>query len=198
MGLRRVVVTPTFAAGLGVVMAAVIAYPLTKTVISYGREPPAGGHPCRVAGCATTAPDSGGLASAKPGHFVPSRPRHHQAGADGPAASGLRPVMTYRTLQQWPGGFVGQVTITMPTGAMPTSWRLRLSYPSAAIDNVWGGSWAPRGPHVVVVTSGQSDPAWPGSSPSPGAGNIRIFLTVTGPSRAPAGCELNGRPCARG
>ena len=32
--VRRVVVTPTFAAGLGVVIAAAMAYPMTKTVIS--------------------------------------------------------------------------------------------------------------------------------------------------------------------
>src|SRR5215475_15184098 len=62
--VRRVVVTPTFAAGLGVVIAAGMAYPMTKTVISYGGAPPAGGEPCVTAGCVG---DSGELATASPG-----------------------------------------------------------------------------------------------------------------------------------
>ena len=51
--MRRVVVTPTFAAGLGVVVAAVLAYPM-QTVFSYvapgasGR----GGLLCAQGGCA--------------------------------------------------------------------------------------------------------------------------------------------------
>src|SRR5499426_4810998 len=57
--VRRVVVTPTFAAGLGVVIAAVLAYPMTKTVISYGGAPPAGGQPCQVKGCVSTPGDKG-------------------------------------------------------------------------------------------------------------------------------------------
>jgi Cellulose binding domain len=197
MGLRRVAVTPTFAAGLGVVIAAVIAYPLTRTIISYGREPPAAGHPCLVAGCATTPPDSGGLATAKPGlRLVPRKPKHHPAAA-GPAAAGQRPVMTYQTLHQWPGGFVGQVTITMTAGPVPASWRLRLAYRSAGIANVWGGAWTARGPHVVVVTpAGQSGPL--GSHPSPGAGDIQVYITVTGTPGPPSGCTLDGQPCARG
>jgi hypothetical protein len=203
VGLRRVTVTPTFAAGLGVVIAAIIAYPLTRTVISYGPEPPAAGHPCLVTGCATTAPDSGGLASAKPGlRLVPPRPPHHRAAAARPSAAARppanrpRPVMTYQTVHQGPSGFIGQVTITMPAGPVPASWRLRLSYRSAAISTVWGGVWTARGPHVVVVR-----PAAQGGltgRPGAGAGDIRIYLAVTGPPGPPTGCELNGQRCALG
>src|SRR2546421_8912641 len=62
--VRRVVVTPTFAAGLGVVIAAGMAYPMTKTVISYGGAPPAGGGARLTAGCGGDG--SGGLAAAPP------------------------------------------------------------------------------------------------------------------------------------
>jgi hypothetical protein len=201
MGMRRIVVTPTFAAGLGVVIAAVIAYPLTRTVISYGREPPAAGHPCLVTGCATTAPGDGGLASAKPGRrLVPPRPKHHRGPATGAAAaSGPRPVMTYQTLHQWPDGFVGQVIITMPAGPVPASWRLRLSYRSAAITNVWGGSLAAHGPHTVVVTpGGQNDQGGQEGRSSQNAGDVQIYVAVTGPPGPPTGCEFNGQACARG
>jgi hypothetical protein len=201
MGLRRVAVTPTFAAGLGVVIAAVIAYPLTRAVISYGPEPPVAGHPCPVTACATTAPDGGGLASAKPGRrLVPPRPppRHHRAALARPAAAGPRPVMTYQTLHQWPGSFAGQVTITMPAGPVPASWRLRLSYRSAIIARVWGGTWTARGPHVVVVRPPVPSGPAPGVDSGGGPGDIRIYLEVTGPPGPPTGCEFNGRPCASG
>ncbi len=199
MGLRRIAVTPTFAAGLGIVIAAVIAYPLTRTVISYGPEPPVAEHPCPVTACATNAPGSGGLASAKPGQPLPSprprpRPRHPQVK---PAVGGPRLVMTYQTLHQWAGGFAGEVIITMPAGQLPASWRLRLSYRLGAIGNVWGGAWTARGPRVVVVSgtgnSGSPDTGYGGS-----AGEIRIYLAVTGPPGPPTGCALNGQPCTRG
>ncbi len=201
VGMRRVAVTPTFAAGLGVVIAAVIAYPLTRTVISYGPEPPAAGHRCPVTACATTAP-GGGLASAKPGlRLPPPRPpaRPHPDVPARPAAAGPRPVMNYQTLRQWRGGFAGQVTITMPAGPLPASWRLRLSYRPAAIGSVWGGAWTTRGPHVVIVTSPDpGDPGWPGVGSGGGSMEIRIYLAVTGTPGPPTGCELNGQPCARG
>jgi len=113
-----------------------------------------------------------------------------------PATSGPRPVMTYQMLHQWTGGFSAQVTITMTAGPVPASWRLRLSYRSAAISTVWGGVWTARGPHVVVVR-----PAAQGGltgRPGAGAGDIRIYLAVTGPPGPPTGCELNGQRCALG
>src|SRR3989440_11447819 len=64
--VRRVVVTPTFAAGLGVVIAAGMAYPMTKTVISYGGAPPAGGGACPDPGC--VGGGRGGAAAARPRH----------------------------------------------------------------------------------------------------------------------------------
>jgi hypothetical protein len=104
--------------------------------------------------------------------------------------------MTYQTLRQWTGGFEAEVTIALPTGPLPASWRLRLSYRSAAIDRVWGGAWTARSPHVVIVTPlAQGEPGPPGVSPG---GDIRIYLEVTGLPGPPTGCELNGQPCLRG
>src|SRR6516162_897424 len=70
--VRRVVVTPTFAAGLGVVIAAGMAYPMTKTVISYGGAPPAGGGSCLTAGCVSEG--NGDLATARPGERLETPP----------------------------------------------------------------------------------------------------------------------------
>jgi Cellulose binding domain len=114
-----------------------------------------------------------------------------------PAAGRARPVMTYQTLHRWAGGFAGQVIITMPGGQLPASWRLRLSYRSAAIGSVWGGAWTARGPHVVIV-SGTGHSGWPGRGYRGAAGEIWIYLEVTGAPGPPTGCALNGQPCARG
>jgi hypothetical protein len=123
--MRRVVVTPTFAAGLGVVIAAGMALPMTKTVISYGGEPPVGGHPCPVKDC-EGGEDSGTLAGAKPGlplvtptpttsHPDPSAGTSSGAagtpGEGGAATSGPQPLMQFQTLRQWQSGFIEQIHI---------------------------------------------------------------------------------------
>src|SRR5499427_8642900 len=83
--MRRVVVTPTFAAGLGVVVAAVLAYPM-QTVFSYvapgasGR----GGLLCARDGCGhqpgTGKPAPLGTGG---GALSPSSPRSAEPGSDG-------------------------------------------------------------------------------------------------------------------
>ncbi len=199
--VRRVVVTPTFAAGLGVVIAAAMSYPMTRTVISYGGTPPVGGSPCQVADCGTGTPDgSGSLATANPGsrlvppapaatHPDPSAPANSGAGPD---ATGRAPVMRYRTLHQWQSLFIGQVTITAPGGSL-ANWQLRLSYQSAHIIGVWGGNWSPSGDHTVLVTPEG------GSEPSPaGGGSVQVILAVNGTPRPPSGCTFDGRACRTG
>ncbi len=199
--VRRVVVTPTFAAGLGVVIAAAMSYPMTRTVISYGGTPPVGGSPCQAADCGTGTPDgSGSLATANPGsqlappapaatHPDPSAPATSGAGPD---ATGPAPVMRYQTLHQWQSGFIGQVTITASGGSLAT-WQLRLSYQSAHIIGVWGGNWSPSGDHTVLVTPES------GSEPSPGGGgSVQVILAVDGTPGPPSGCTFDGRACRTG
>ena len=87
--MRRVLVTPTFAAGLGIVIAAGLAYPMTRTVISYGGTPPAGGQPCRVNGCVSGTPGDGGLATASPGRQLATlSPAMTDPASSVPGASG--------------------------------------------------------------------------------------------------------------
>lgn len=167
VAMRRVVVTPTFAAGLGVVIAAGMALPMTKTVISYGGEPPVGGHPCPVKDCVNgSSGDGGTLAGAKPGlplvtpsPVTPSpgptaapTPSRTVVSGGGRPTSGPQPVMQSQTLRQWQSGFIEQITITSPGGPAPANWQLRLSYDQARIIGVWGGQWSPSGGSTVVVT----------------------------------------------
>jgi hypothetical protein len=170
MAMRRVVVTPTFAAGLGVVIAAGMALPMTRTVISYGGEPPVGGHRCPVKDCDNGSPGDGGtLAGAKPGLplVTPSPVTHSPDPAAAPSTggaaagrsgrSGPQPVMQSQTLRQWQSGFIEQITITDPGEQAPANWQLRLTYDQARIIGVWGGQWSPSGDDTVVVTPSAGD-----------------------------------------
>jgi hypothetical protein len=198
--MRRVVVTPTFAAGLGVVIAAVLAYPMTRTVISYGGRPPAGVAPCVGSGCGTGTQDGGGTPAARPGKRLASpapAAKHPQPPAPsatgGASAPGPQPVMHFQTLNRWPGGFVGQITITGP-GVQPSAhWQLRISYGSARIIGVWGGMWASSGDHAVLVTPDS------GNGPADGGGDgVQVVLAVSGSPGPPTGCAFDGRACRIG
>ena len=191
--VRRVVVTPTFAAGLGVVIAAGMAYPMTKTVISYGGAPPAGGGSCLTAKC--VGDGSGELATARPGHRLKSATSRDPSAAPAPSgggniAAGPPPVMQYQTLREWQSGFFGQVTITDSGGSAQANWQLHLSYGSAHIIGVWGGKWIASGNHAVVVTPD----GWDGTSHN-GSSSVQVVLAVSGQAGPPSGCTFNGRTC---
>ena len=195
--VRRVVVTPTFAAGLGVVIAAGMAYPMTKTVISYGGAPPAGGGSCLTAGC--VGDGSGELATASPGQRLESPPPAATSpdpsaapapSGGGTVAAGPPPVMQFQTLRQWESGFFGQVTITNTGGSAQANWQLHLSYDSAHIIGVWGGRWTESGDHSVTVTPDSGD----GTSHD-GSSSVQVVLAVSGRSGPPSSCEFNGRAC---
>jgi Cellulose binding domain len=192
--VRRVVVTPTFAAGLGVVIAAGMAYPMTKTVISYGGTPPTGGGSCLAAGC--VGDGSGELARAGPGQRLkPPQPASLDPSpvpSGGGAAAAGSPVMQYQTLRQWQSGFFGQVTIIDSGGSAQANWQLHLSYDSAYIIGVWGGKWTASGDHAVVVTPDS------GNGTSHNGSGIQVVLAVSGHAGPPSGCTFNGRTCQTG
>ena len=159
--LRRVVVTPTFAAGLGVVVAAMLAYPM-QTVFSYvapGASGP-GGLVCAQDGC--THHSGGGkpypfgvgdgALPSSPGSAEPGNdsPRQHAGG--GGASAMAQPKMTYQVTRRWQGGFLGQIIITFP-GAVPPEWRLRIGYPARHILRTRPSSHLAPGGHAALVRS---------------------------------------------
>jgi hypothetical protein len=188
-GIRRLVVTPTFAAALGVVAAAVLAYPVTRTVISYGGTPPVGGHRCPVQGClALGGGGAGKPALANPGTRLapprPSSPRPSRTKSHSTA-----PAVHYQTVRQWQGGFVEQVTISPPPGPAPVNWHLLLSYGSKPITDAWPGTWKLEGTHAILVDSG----GFAGKRSEPG--RIQVYLEVSGPPGPPAECSFDGQTC---
>lgn len=186
-GIRRLVVTPTFAAALGVVVAAVLAYPVTRTVISYGDAPPVGGHRCPVQGCpALGGGGAGKPALANPGtRLVTPRPSRTKSHSTAPA-------VRYQTLRQWQGGFVEQVTISPPPGSALANWHLLLSYGSRPITDVWPGTWKREGAHAVLIDSG----GFAGKRSE--QGEIQVDLEVSGPPGPPAECSFDGQNCRAG
>jgi hypothetical protein len=192
-------VTPTFAAGLGIVVAAVLVYPMTRTVFKYS-GPGWGGVNCQTAGCKASG-QGGGPASARPGHKIvppPSAPPSPTAPAQPPASSPRKasppasgtPTVSYQTAHQWEGGFQELITITFGSGSVPAHWGLWFSYRTANhIFGVWGGRWAPHGSQTAVVTD-------PGKQAPPVEGNsIKIYVAVTGSPGAPSGCSFDHQPC---
>src|SRR5215468_9974578 len=202
--MRRLVVTPTFAAGLGVVVAAVLAYPM-QTVFSYvapgasGR----GGLLCTGGGCGhRSGPGRPSPFGAGGGALSPPSPAPAKGGNDGPPASPVpqtgggiggtaiaEPRLSYKITSKWQGGFWGQVTITFP-GAVPPKWSLRIGYPTGHILGMNPGSrLAPNG-HAVVVRSTD----YAGGS-GPGKRTFAIGVGVQGAPTHPGRCSFNGRAC---
>jgi hypothetical protein len=192
--MRRVVVTPTFAAGLGVVVAAVLAYPM-RTVFNYagpagapcqpascgfgtgGKAPALGsGNPMKTAGPSATHSGTSGSTSAA---------RHGSHDVDGPGRAGA-PQLTYHTYGKGHWGFDGTIEIVFQPKHAHDRWRLRFGYPAARILKVWAGRYLPHGPHSAEVDSWD----WPSAN-----GPIRFSIGVAGHPGPPHRCSFNGRPC---
>jgi hypothetical protein len=199
--MRRVVLTPTFAAGLGVVVAAVLAYPM-RTVFLYASP---NGSSCKVISCEANSP-AGGLPASGPTrrlntpgpggthHGATSGARHARAGGGGgtPAAA---PQLSYQTSRTTDGGFDGTIVIDFKPKIAHQRWRLRFSYPSSRILGVWADSYLHirhDGPHTAVVAS-------PGS-PGQGASLrlVRVSIEVAGRPGPPRRCSFNGNGCRFG
>ena len=206
--VRRVVVTPTFAAGLGVVVAAVLAYPV-QTVFSYV-APGAlgqGSLRCGQDGCSRQSlpkgkPEPFGAAGGTLSPSAPPAAKPAARGDSSPAPSGqqagtggitvAQPHLSYKITSKWQGGFWGQITITFP-GDVPANWQLRFGYPGGRILGMNPDSrLAPNG-HAAVVRA--SDYA---TASGPDGRTFAIGVGVQGVPTHPARCSFDGRPCRIG
>jgi hypothetical protein len=139
--LRRLVVTPTFAAGLGVVVAAFLAANMSQTVLHFSAPIPS--NQCSAGGCHAPEPHGGTLASARPGvHITPSVP----------AVSG--PVTAIQPGGSQPGGSQsgsGQSGVSQPS----------VNQPGGAAAEGSGGPQPSVGSRAFSVTYQQVE-QWPG------------------------------------
>jgi hypothetical protein len=197
--VRSLLVTPWFAAGAGVVIAAALAVDSQAALTYAPNSPGVPGVRCAVSGCGSPAPDRApAVATASPGvPFLSGTPRR-----EGPAASPGPPSgpgavyqLGYQVIQRWDSGFVA--VITLPGKAKPGAWNLQLSFPSARVDRVWGALWQPSGPGDAGTALGP----WPWRGHGPGHGkpdDRQLMLSVTGVPTSPSGCRLDGSACSFG
>ena len=243
--LRRLVVTPTFAAGLGVVVAAFLAANMSRTVLHFSAPIP--GNQCSAGDCRAQEPHGGTLASARPGvHITPrvpaasgpvtaiqpggsplgggqpgggqppggqpgggqpgggqpgvdqqggTAPAAGDSGAPQPSVTSRAFSITYRQVEQWPGGFADQITIRGLNGTRAQAWSLALAYPGARIAGVRGARWEP-GRAGAGVAQGVSWPGW-GQADRPAA-TVRLMVIVDGQPAGPTGCAFDGQLCTFG
>ena len=187
--------TPTFATGLGVVIAAGLASNFSGSLLRYPTVPDTG-MPCAVPACGS---GKGSPASARPGKRLlppvhspapPVRPSGHHTSAARATAAAQGVVVMYQTLHEdGYGGFSGYILITSRTGQPLGNWTFQFTYPSGQITGVWAGTPVSHGAHSATVTAAQAGAA------GAGARQAQIVFTVSGPAGPPAGCSFDGRAC---
>ena len=168
--LRRLVLTPTFSAGLGVVVAAFLAATCYRTVLRFSAPIP-GNDAHRPA--APSRNHGGTLASALPGvHIRPGRPAASGPAGLGGVAPQPRPGAAARSpapgsrRRASPIGGSGTGRAGSPTGSRSrfqrdegAAWTLALGYPGARIAGVQGARWEPGSPGGGVA-QGITWPGW--------------------------------------
>jgi hypothetical protein len=187
---RSLLATPWFAAGAGIVIAAVLAVD-SPTALTYGPTFPI--ERCPVHGCGgATAQQPGRPATATPGIALGSPGLKMKGGA---TAHGDRPgrvLLGYQIVRQWSSGFLALITI--PGAGRTDRWSLWFAYATAHVDRVWGARWRPSGNGDGGTADGPADR--PGHSwwdRGPGAG--QVLVSATGTAQAPSGCALDGAGC---
>ncbi len=96
----------------------------------------------------------------------------------------------YSIPNQWPDGFLGDVTITN-NGPARSSWSLTWTFPgNQQITNLWNGVVSQSGQNVTVTNA-----AWNGNLPSGGTVNFGFQGTFSGTNAKPASFKLNGSAC---
>jgi hypothetical protein len=213
LGLARsLMVTPWFAAGAGIVIAAALAVD-SPSALTYAPSGPDVN--CHAGGCTGAAPGRGpDLATATPGLQIATGaapgegPAAGPGGASGPAGgSGAGPAyrVGYQILRRWPSGFTA--LMTLPGNLGPGAWTLQFTFASAHVDRVWGARWQPSGSGDGGTATGP----WRWGAPGPGgnggqggnggAGQLsgsQLMVSANGTPTSPSGCTLDGQSCRFG
>lgn len=221
--LSRMLTTPTFAAGIGIIVAAALAYGTTQTHLVFsGGEPACVSAACTSAtshghggqalgksghrdagassGSSSAGPNSNGRQAAdsagtnsagRPASTNPGRPRSAQRPSP-PSAGSRTPVIAYKTLRHWHGGFEAAVTLSNRSKVAISGWQLWLRYKTSQINHVWHAVWYPansRAPASGLVVPQRGEQLL-----KPGA-TYRFEFQAKGPPSAPIGCLFNGYHC---
>jgi hypothetical protein len=206
LGLARsLMVTPWFAAGAGIVIAAALAVD-SPSALTYAPGGP--GVRCAATGCTGTAPSHGpDLATATPGVPIAGGAAPGEGTETGPAGPGPVYQVGYQLLRRWPSGFLAM--ITLPANIRPGAWSLQFTFPSAHVARVWGARWQPFSNGNGGTATGPSDAPGPGPGGGRGGGgeggagpghlgSLQLMVSAAGTPTTPSGCTLDGKSCRFG
>jgi hypothetical protein len=193
---RRLVVSPWFAAGAGVVIATGAVIYMPHADMSYGGAISV--THCKVAECSHVTPNDA----------VPLQLGSGQQVTVSPSPPSVLAGMTfsYQVLDQssW-DGFSMLITIRAPHSL--GQWKLAFAIPGATGVYVLGARWAQSGPdggtasNYYGSTESAGDAAIAGNQSGAGSGSGQDSRTVqfqirgTGTPSAPADCSYNGAAC---
>jgi hypothetical protein len=145
----------------------------------------------------------GAIGVAEPPRTGPSRvpeaqrstPERARTSSAAPAPStGKGPTGTYRVLDSFDGGFIGEVLITNPART-ETGWTVTLTMPETITGLVT--SWVEGAPQATLDVDGRTY-TWRSGVPE-GAGSsvpLRFHVNRDGGPERPARCTVNGTSCS--
>jgi hypothetical protein len=191
---RSLLATPWFAAGAGIVLAAVLAVE-SPTALTYGPTFPV--EQCPVHGCAgNSGHPAGQPATATPGVALKAPGLKMNGGATVPSRRrGRAPrgvLLAYQIVSQWSSGFLAQISI--PAAARSGGWSLRFAFPAAHVERVWGARWEPSANGDGGTAYGptrQSEHFRGGDRSGPG----QLMVSASGTPQPPSACALDGTSC---
>jgi Glycosyl hydrolase family 48/Cellulose binding domain len=107
------------------------------------------------------------------------------------ATSGATCKVTY-SVNQWPGGFTGGLTITNTGTTALSSWNLTFTFPgSQQVTQGWNGVFSQQGANVTVTNA-----SWNGSLPAGTSVNPGFNASWSGSNPSPTSFSLNGSKCS--
>jgi serine/threonine protein kinase len=95
-------------------------------------------------------------------------------------------------INQWPGGFTGNITITNTGSSTMNGWSLVFTFPSSQqVTQEWNGVFAQSGSKVTVTNT-----SWNGTLAANSSVNPGFNGSWSGSNPAPTSFQLNGATCS--
>ncbi|GAB7051545.1 cellulose binding domain-containing protein [Catenuloplanes indicus] len=100
---------------------------------------------------------------------------------------------TYRVVDSFPGGFIGEVLVRNP-GRTDTDWTVTLTVPASMTGLVT--SWVEGAPQATLEVDGRTY-TWRSGVPVRAGGTVplRFHFNTDGHAEVPDRCAANGNPC---
>jgi hypothetical protein len=107
------------------------------------------------------------------------------------ATSGATCKVTY-SVNQWPGGFTGSLTITNTGTTALSSWNLTFTFPGTQqVTQGWNAVFSQTGANVTVTNA-----SWNGSLPAGASVSPGFNASWSGSNPSPTSFSLNGSKCS--